>query len=363
MTLTDILSAKSYLDLFPNTGLITDDTIKKQYRKLVKIAHPDTGGTPEAFSIVKAYYSESLRRVETKTFGKTGYDTNGTKSTTTKTNPTITIKSKNNVYELLHKFAETDIAIIYLAKIKSKHVLVKVVKSSSDNDLFMREQDALAKLHSHAAIKNNNENWDVYTPTLMESFSVKNIKSLKQYVNVFELTGDWYTLRNILLDNPYGLDPLDAVWIFRRVLMTLGFAHDNNIIHGAVTPTNINIYPQEHGLMLMNWENSSIYSKLIGYDKTPTADSNYIEYYPPNVLIGQPAEIRNDLYMVMQLGKTLFKSYKTSVFITQYFNRHCGFKAATTLTAWDLLSEFDDVLKMIGEPYYPKRWKPFNYPK
>ena len=42
MTLTDILSAKSYLDLFPNVGIVTDETIKKQYRKLVKIAHPDT---------------------------------------------------------------------------------------------------------------------------------------------------------------------------------------------------------------------------------------------------------------------------------------------------------------------------------
>ena len=51
MTLTDILSAKSYLDLFPNVGIVTDETIKKQYRKLVKITHPDTGGTPEAFSL------------------------------------------------------------------------------------------------------------------------------------------------------------------------------------------------------------------------------------------------------------------------------------------------------------------------
>ena len=359
MIINDILSAKSYLDLFPNVGIITEETIKKQYRKLVKIAHPDAGGTPEAFSIVKAYYNESLRRIETKTFGQTRYES--AENTTKDTNSIIT--SKNNVYELLHEFSATDLAVTYIAKSKSKNVLLKVVKSPSDNDLFMREQEALTKLHSYAAIKNNNENWNDYTPTLIESFSVKNTKNLKQYVNVFELTGDWYTLPNILLDNPYGLDPLDAVWMFRRVLMVLGFAHDNKIVHGAITPTNISIYPQEHGLILMNWENSSIYSELIGYDKTPTADSNYMEYYPPNVLLGQPAEIQNDLYMAMQLGKTLFKNYKTNVCITQYFNRYCEFKATTTLTAWDLLSEFDDVLKMIGEPYYPKRWKPFNYPK
>ncbi len=36
---------------------------------------------------------------------------------------------------------------------------------------------------------------------------------------------------------PDGVDPRDAAWMWRRLLVGLGFAHRAGVLHGAVLPT------------------------------------------------------------------------------------------------------------------------------
>ena len=42
-------------------------------------------------------------------------------------------------------------------------------------------------------------------------------------------------------------------WIWRRLLLALGHAHDRDVIHGAVLPTHVLIHPEAHGLLLVDW--------------------------------------------------------------------------------------------------------------
>lgn len=359
MRLENILTANSYMDLFEmDKNPVTEKDIKERYRLLIKIAHPDTGGNTEAFRTVRAYYNESVRRVQNGTFGQI---LKAEKPKENTSYPTIT--SKKATYQILGVYSQTDISIIYNATDGHRNVYLKVVKSPSDNDLMMNEITALKHLHSVNSIRNNNESWELYTPTLIEAFNVKNKKGIKQAVHVFENDGNWYMLKDILNDHPYGINPLDAVWMFRRVLMIMGYAHDNKIVHGAITPLNILIYPEQHGLRLTNWENNVEYSDIMGYIKTPTADMAYRDYYPDTVLLGQPTNTYNDLYMAIQLAKTMFKSKDTIVAIHNYIQKYDNLENLKHTNAWEMLSQFDTVIQNAGTPYYPKKWHTFEYPK
>ena len=50
-----------------------------------------------------------------------------------------------------------------------------------------------------------------------------------------------------------GVDPRDAAWMWRRLLVALGFAHRAGVLHGAVLPEHVLIHPGEHGLVLVDW--------------------------------------------------------------------------------------------------------------
>ena len=73
-----------------------------------------------------------------------------------------------------------------------------------------------------------------------------------------ERAGGWYTLAEVRRAYPMGVDPKDMAWMWRRLLVALGFAHLNGVIHGAVLPDNISILPGQHGLLLENWSQAVV---------------------------------------------------------------------------------------------------------
>lgn len=57
------------------------------------------------------------------------------------------------------------------------------------------------------------------------------------------------------------VDPRTAAWIFGKVLKVLGFAHDQSIANGFVTGTNILIEREQHGVIIFDWTQASMYRK------------------------------------------------------------------------------------------------------
>lgn len=51
---------------WPGFGKITQSFLKEQYRRLVKIHHPDKGGDPNEFDLIQKAYEQALKEIEGK---------------------------------------------------------------------------------------------------------------------------------------------------------------------------------------------------------------------------------------------------------------------------------------------------------
>jgi hypothetical protein len=71
-------------------------------------------------------------------------------------------------------------------------------------------------------------------------------------------------------------------WMWRRLLVVLGFAHANRIIHGAVLPQNIWIQPEQHGLMLTNWASAVVDPGYSG-ERISAIDADHVDWYPEEI--------------------------------------------------------------------------------
>jgi hypothetical protein len=60
---------------------------------------------------------------------------------------------------------------------------------------------------------------------------------------------------------PKGIDPRHAVWIWRRLLETLGFVHDLGWCHGDVRPEHALVHPQDHGVRIIGWTLARKYAR------------------------------------------------------------------------------------------------------
>ena len=92
---------------------------------------------------------------------------------------------------------------------------------------------------------------------------------------------------------PGGVDPRDAAWMWRRLLVAVGAAHRAGLIHGAVLPEHVMIHPGEHGLVLVDW----CYSGPVPAVRLRTAVRRYLDWYPPEVLAGEPAGPDLDIWL------------------------------------------------------------------
>jgi hypothetical protein len=66
-------------------------------------------------------------------------------------------------------------------------------------------------------------------------------------------TGFWGSLAALNERFAPGLDPRHAVWIWRRMIEVLNFAHSHGWSHGDVRPEHALVHPQDHGVRLIGW--------------------------------------------------------------------------------------------------------------
>lgn len=68
--------------------------------------------------------------------------------------------------------------------------------------------------------------------------------------------GFWGSLADLVRLNPQGVDPRHVVWMWRRILDILGFAHSIGWVHGDVHPGHLLVHPADHGVLLIGWRKS-----------------------------------------------------------------------------------------------------------
>lgn len=64
---------------------------------------------------------------------------------------------------------------------------------------------------------------------------------------------DGFTLEQLRARFPQGVEPRHGLWILRRGLSALGYAHSRGLLHGHLTPTHILVRPQDHNIWLLGW--------------------------------------------------------------------------------------------------------------
>lgn len=175
---------------------------------------------------------------------------------------------------------------------------VKVACSASDNGLLEREFNVLQELwrpEPDAEFGGFAARQCRYVPRPLLTFLIDNGDGLKRRANVLGVPpARAFTVAELRdWKFPQGVAPAHAYWIFRRLLLTLWLAHAKGFVHGAVTPDHVLVFPEEHGLVLLDWMGAA----RRGREKVSLADAAYEDFLPPELLARAVAQPTMDIFM------------------------------------------------------------------
>lgn len=342
-------NSTEYYDIF------RDEDTRAMYIKLAQILHPDKqpGGTDrrqiatEAFQKLNDFHAQAQQALTEGRFGE----------------PIIlaTIRSRHALHEVKHKLGQGDIATLFQVETTDDTGgtvgLLKVAKNARDNDLLAAEAKALKALHAddHPLTR--------YYPKLLDTFMYQDGR---RRANVITWQDDCYNLEELRRKFPSGLPPVHVAWVWRRLLQALEFAHDHDLIHGAVLPPHVLVLPKQHGVILVDW----CYSVGMGVSdpqaKTIKAVvSKYRDWYPNEVTDKIPPTPATDIVMAARTMIWLLGGDPITGELSNRIPRgiRAWFKgcliekqAMRPDHAGKLCEEFDALLKRLGEPWYPRRF-------
>lgn len=230
-------------DLTPNRAA-AKARLKFLHRELAKQYHPDhEGGSEEVFKILGDLYEAALRAVQEGSYGQ--------RASVTKE---ILISTRRHAYKVSQIVARGSVSVLYGAVYEdegeTKHALIKVVRDPKDGSQLANEATALKSM-----LKADPEIVEVLTPYIsgfIEAFGYKAGGKTRQAMAMKSVDG-LVTLEEVKRAYPDGVNPKDAAWMLRRLLLTVGLAHKTGWSHGQVGLEHVLIHPAEHGLVLVDW--------------------------------------------------------------------------------------------------------------
>jgi hypothetical protein len=344
-------------DLFGEDS--TFEEAQKIYRQLALETHPDRlpmDASEEELAEATAAFMQvtAMWRIARDMFDRNAWAEPGLSG--------LTVKSKKREHLIGVRLERGDIADIYSCGAG----VIKIARSPRDGDLMRREVTAIKKIRRDADLENH-----VYLPRLIDALRIKDSSRVERQANVFdgmlvnrpENGGQWATLADVIAAYPNGIDPRDAAWIWRRLLVAIGIAHDAGIVHHAVFPEHVMILPPEHGIVLVDW----CYSAELG--SAPVAVvPRYREWYPEEVTAKEPSLTETDIALAARTmiaamgGDPVSGTLPVSVprGMRSYF-RACTLKYASQRPgdARRLTESFDDLIEKL---WGPRRFREFVLP-
>ena len=228
--------------------------------------------------------------------------------------------------------------------------LHKVARDPADNDLIDREAAALALLRRRA-----DPRLLAYFPELVRVQRVTDpaTGAVRHGHVIAELAG-FASLAEVRSAFPAGVDPRDAAWMWRRLLVAIGAAHRAGLVHGAVLPEHVLIHPRAHGVVLIDWCYSGKACAPL-----PALVRRYQDWYPPEIAARGPAGPDADIWLAAACMSELTGDLMPSRLAA--FVRGCQVASprGRPHDAWELLAELDELL---GRLYGPRTFRPFAIP-
>ena len=157
-------------------------------------------------------------------------------------------------YLVLGTLAQGDSSIVYRGRWVRRlgeQVVLKVLRSPSDEDLFRREWAFLERLQGSSA-----KGTEHFVSLLPEPISMgqAEVGDRDRMTSVFRWRSGFYlTLERVMDAHRDGVEPGSAVWIFKRLLELLSWVHRTGVAHCAVLPPHVLVHPLDHGAMLVGW--------------------------------------------------------------------------------------------------------------
>jgi hypothetical protein len=243
--------------------------------------------------------------------------------------------------------AQGDLANLY----QVREGLLKLPRDPADNDLIDREVAALTLLRARG-----DPRFLAYLPRLVRGERQRDpATGVTRSASILARLDGFVSLADVRRAYPGGVDPRDAAWMWRRLLVALGLAHRAGVIHGAVLPPHVMIHPAEHGLVLVDW----CYSAWPPGNRIPAIVERYRDWYPPEVLARKSPWPGTDVYLAARCMTDLMGGAVPPPLAA--FAGGCALPqpARRPQDAWRLLAELDDLL---GRLYGPRRFRPFAMP-
>src|SRR5512139_541725 len=264
------------------------------YRRLARILHPDASGgrTTHAFAELAGRW---------RAYGRPGSDAPASEGV---------ISTRDHEYMLGPRRTRGDLADLFpvtVRRLRSPRptsgggvaaepvALLKLPRDPRDNDLLEREAVALRQLP-----KDGDGRYLPYVPRLIESLRHRDEATGERRVaNVVATADGFFSLAEVRAAHPDGVDPRDAAWMWRRLLVALGFSHRAGVLHGAVLPEHVLIHPEQHGLVLVDWCYSvpGCYAGTDPSGRVPAMVDRYAGWYPDEVPGRRRASPATDLAM------------------------------------------------------------------
>ncbi|MCX6048607.1 MAG: DnaJ domain-containing protein [Chloroflexi bacterium] len=353
LTLSELLSqwrtATSPTTLFGLASATTADALKRRYRELAAIVHPDHNPTQraaaeEAFKLLQQWYAVA--------HGQT--NSNHAPSI-------VDITTKRHRYTSRATPIAGDLCDLFAAEADGAPVLLKIVRDGRNNDLLQTEAQTLRRI-SRAT---EGQPVRAHFPTLIEHCALRDAAGRQRQVNVLQNETAYVSLAAVARAYPTGLDLADAAWMFNRMLAALGVIHGLGIVHGALTLDHMLIRPADHNGMLIDWAYSGPFGEPIKAVSPP-----YQADYPPEVWAKQPASAATDLYMAARSllrllggaqstpGANLVLPDRVPKLIRELL-RGCLLPAPQRRMgdAWELFTDFQAILERL---YGPRVFRPFT---
>lgn len=264
-----------------------------------------------------------------------------------------TISSPKHKYNTAGPFAVGDVSDLYFGWEGDKDFVLKISRVNGAHLMLEREYTVLSQIQSaafnlekEARAKGKRSMMTHYFPVIVETFPAKD--SIQRRVNVFVASSGYYPLPVVVRRN-LGLNVRHIVWIFKRTLLGLDFAHKLGIVHGAVLPQHILVSPETHGVMIVGWGHS-----VDEGSRVRTISKDFKSWYPPEVLEKKPAYSGTDTYMAAKCMLSALDGHSPKI---ESFLKACMLPGVNMRlnsgNAFEIWQDFNDLAQeLFGRPQW-----------
>ncbi|GHE37667.1 hypothetical protein GCM10017673_45150 [Streptosporangium violaceochromogenes] len=327
-----VSAARTAEDLFdPASG----DPPKQTYRRLARLLHPDLAPGPQA-----AASFAKLARLWAAYGTDTGTGTGtGAAGAARAGEPETVITTRRGTHRAGPLLRRGATALLYES---GDGALLKLPRAHTDNDLMRREAEALTTME-----REGDSLLLPYVPRLLDTFRHRS-DGVERQVNVISRVPEGFVSLTEITRRRLILDPRDAAWIWRRLLVAIGAAHRAGVVHGAVFGHHVLVHPIDHGLVLVDWSQSV----PLGTPLTVLV-ARHRDDYPPEVFAAKPATAALDIHLATRCVASLMGERIPAAI--RHFLR--GSLISPPGDAWRLLAELDDLL---DDLYGPRKYRPLH---